>query len=145
MTMDAFAALSDPVRRELLRQLAAGPARVVDMASAHPISRPAISKHLRALGSAGLVTADDVGRERHYRLDRAGLAPVSALLAELAPAQTPAPIAEQAFDGLELEVRRVGRDRRAAPGAARADTEHIDTGHIDTEHIDTEHIDEETA
>lgn len=135
MAMDAFAALSDPVRRELLRQLAAGPARVVDMASAHPISRPAISKHLRALGSAGLVTADDVGRERHYRLDRAGLAPVSALLAELAPAQpAPAPpIAEQAFDGLELEVRRVGRDRRAAPGAARADTEHIDTGHIDEE------------
>jgi DNA-binding transcriptional ArsR family regulator len=135
MTMDAFAALSDPVRRELLRQLAAGPARVVDMASAHPISRPAISKHLRALGSAGLVTADDVGRERHYRLDRAGLAPVSALLAELAPAQpAPAPpIAEQAFDGLELEVRRVGRDRRAAPSAANIDTEH------------TEHIDEETA
>ncbi|MGI5187398.1 ArsR/SmtB family transcription factor [Promicromonospora sp. CA-289599] len=134
MTMDAFAALSDPVRRELLRQLAAGPARVVDMASAHPISRPAISKHLRALGSAGLVTADDVGRERHYRLDRAGLAPVSALLAELAqPAPAP-PIAEQAFDGLELEVRRVGRDRRTAP-----------TAHISTEHVTTEHIDEETA
>lgn len=126
--MDAFAALSDPVRRELLRQLAAGPARVVDMASAHPISRPAISKHLRALGSAGLVTADDVGRERHYRLDRAGLAPVSALLAELAPAQpAPAPpIAEQAFDGLELEVRRVGRDRRATAGAANTNTEHLD-------------------
>jgi DNA-binding transcriptional ArsR family regulator len=141
MTMDAFAALSDPVRRELLRQLAAGPARVVDMAAAHPISRPAISKHLRALGSAGLVTADDVGRERHYRLDRAGLAPVSALLAELAPAQpAPAPpIAEQAFDGLELEVRRVGRDRRAAPDAAN--TEHTNIEHI--EHI--EHIDEETA
>ncbi|WP_419706072.1 ArsR/SmtB family transcription factor [Promicromonospora sp. NFX87] len=132
MTMDAFAALSDPVRRELLRQLATGPARVVDMAAAHPISRPAISKHLRALGSAGLVTADDVGRERHYRLDRAGLAPVSALLAELAPAQpAPAPpIAEQAFDGLELEVRRVGRDRRAAPDAAnieRTNTEHTNT------------------
>lgn len=124
--MDAFAALADPVRRELLRHLATGPARVVDMAAAHPISRPAISKHLRALGSAGLVTADDVGRERHYRLDRAGLAPVSALLAELAPAQpAPAPpIAEQAFDGLELEVRRVGRDRRATPGAARTSIEH---------------------
>ncbi|MEV0952854.1 metalloregulator ArsR/SmtB family transcription factor [Promicromonospora sp. NPDC050249] len=135
MTMDAFAALADPVRRELLRQLAAGPARVVDMASAHPISRPAISKHLRALGSAGLVTADDVGRERHYRLDRAGLAPVSALLAELAPAPpAPAPpIAEQAFDGLELEVRRVGRDRRATPDAASTTTEHTNIGHIDEE------------
>jgi DNA-binding transcriptional ArsR family regulator len=141
--MDAFAALSDPVRRELLRQLAAGPARVVDMASAHPISRPAISKHLRALGSAGLVTADDVGRERHYRLDRAGLAPVSALLAELAQQAPAPPIAEQAFDGLELEVRRVGRDRRATPGAAN--TEHASTEHTNTEHTNTEHIDEETA
>jgi DNA-binding transcriptional ArsR family regulator len=138
--MDVFAALADPVRRDLLLRLAAGPARVVDMASAHPISRPAISKHLRALGSAGLVVADDVGRERHYRLDPAGLAPVSALLAELAPApQAPAPpIAEQAFDGLELEVRRVGRDRRASPGPRHIDTEH-------TEHVSTQHIDEETA
>ena len=116
--MDAFAALADPVRRELLRQLAAGPARVVDMASAHPISRPAISKHLRALGSAGLVVADDVGRERHYRLDRAGIAPVTALLAELAPAP---PIGERALDGLELEVRRAGRDRQAAESSRHTD------------------------
>jgi DNA-binding transcriptional ArsR family regulator len=109
--MDVFAALADPVRRDLLRRLAAGPARVVDMASAHPISRPAISKHLRALGSAGLVVADDIGRERHYRLDRAGIEPVTALLAELSPSP---PFTERAFDGLELEVRRVGRDRQAA-------------------------------
>lgn len=116
--MDVFAALADPVRRELLRQLAAGPARVVDMASAHPISRPAISKHLRALGSAGLVVADDVGRERHYRLARAGLAPVTALLAALAPAP---PISERSLDGLELEVRRAGRDRQTAERARHSD------------------------
>lgn len=109
--MDVFTALADPVRRDLLRRLAAGPARVVDLASTHPISRPAISKHLRALGEVGLVVADDVGRERHYRLDRAGLTPVSALLAELAPSP---PFAERAFDGLELEVRRTGRERRGA-------------------------------
>ncbi|GAB2472332.1 hypothetical protein GCM10027063_11420 [Promicromonospora xylanilytica] len=121
--MDAFAALADPVRRDLLRQLASGPARVVDMASTHPISRPAISKHLSALGSAGLVTADDVGRERHYRLDRAGLAPVCALLAELAPAP---PFGEHALDGLDLEVRRAGRDRRAAAGTAHGDPQHDD-------------------
>ena len=54
--------------------------------------------------------------------------------AAAAPAPAP-PIAEQAFDGLELEVRRVGRDRRAAPDAAN----------IDTEHMRPEHIDEETA
>jgi DNA-binding transcriptional ArsR family regulator len=68
--MDAFAALPDPVRRDLVRRLAAGPARVVDLAADHPVSRPAISKHLRLLTEAGLATAEDRGRERHYRLDR---------------------------------------------------------------------------
>jgi DNA-binding transcriptional ArsR family regulator len=106
--MDAFAALADPVRRDLVRRLAAGPARVVDLAAEHPISRPAISKHLRLLTEAGLAAADDHGRERHYRLDRAGLAPVRELLAELA--QSP-PFADADLDGLELEVRRTVRER----------------------------------
>jgi len=137
--MDVFTALADPVRRDLLLRLAAGPARVVDMASAHPISRPAISKHLRALGSAGLVVAEDVGRERHYRLDRAGLAPVSALLAALTTAP---PFGEHALDGLELEVRRTGRDRRAAAGpGATAEPQDIAA----SRHIESRHIDEETA
>ena len=74
--MDAFAALADPVRRDLLDRLARGPARVVDLAADHEISRPAISRHLRVLGEAGLVTAEERGRERHYRLERSGLAPV---------------------------------------------------------------------
>ncbi len=108
--MDPFAAIADPVRRDLLRQLAGGPARVVDLAAAHPISRPAVSKHLRVLGEAGLVAATDHGRERHYRLDRDGLAPVATLLRELAPSL---PIPEHVLDGLDLEVRRTGRERRA--------------------------------
>ena len=107
--MDPFPALADPVRRGLLRQLVDGPARVVDLAHAHPISRPAISRHLRVLGEAGLVVADDRGRERHYRLDPAGLGPVTALVAELTE---PTPlIPEHALDGLDLEVRRTVRDR----------------------------------
>jgi len=107
--MDSYAALADPVRRELLRQLVDGPARVVDLAAVHPISRPAISRHLRVLGDAGLVVADDRGRERHYKLDPTGLAPVTALVAELA-GPTP-PIPEHALDGLDLEVRRTVRER----------------------------------
>ena len=71
--MDPFAALADPVRRELLRTLAAGPARVVDLAAAQPISRPAVSKHLRVLVDGGLVEAESRGRERHYSLAPAGL------------------------------------------------------------------------
>ena len=106
--MDAFAALADPVRRALLLTLATGPARVVDLAAAHPISRPAVSKHLRLLTEAGLTAVEDRGRERHYALNRSGLAPVSGLLHELCP--TP-PFPETALDGLDLEVRRTVRAR----------------------------------
>lgn len=108
--MDAFAALADPVRRDLLRVLAGGNARVVDLAAGRAISRPAVSKHLRVLADAGLVVADDVGRERHYRLRSEGLAVVADLLRELAARP---PVTEVVLDGLDLEVRRVGRDRRA--------------------------------
>ena len=109
--MDAFAALADPVRRALLLTLAAGPARVVDLAAAHPISRPAVSKHLRLLTEAGLAAVENRGRERHYALDRSGLAPVAVLLDQLRP--TP-PFAEAALDGLDLEVRRTVRERPPA-------------------------------
>lgn len=108
--MDAFAAIADPVRRDLLARLAAGPARVVDLAEEHPISRPAISKHLRLLTDAGLVTAEDRGRERHYRLLPAGLTPVRTWVDGLRLAGPPIP--ESALDGLDLEVRRTSRERR---------------------------------
>lgn len=123
--MDAFAALADPVRRELLRALAAGPARVVDLAAAHPISRPAVSKHLRLLTEAGLATVEERGRERHYALDRAGLVPVRGFLDDLAGRRTPIP--ESALDGLDLEVRRTGRERRIASLDIPADTHQEDT------------------
>lgn len=117
--MDPFAALADPVRRELLRALSAGPARVVDLAAAHPISRPAISKHLRLLTEAGLTTVEDRGRERHYALDRSGLAPVAAYVGELAH---PAPFGAPALDGLDLEVRRTVRERRTTAPESQEDT-----------------------
>ncbi len=108
--MDPFVALADPVRRALLHTLAVAPARVVDLAAAHPISRPAVSRHLRVLIEAGLASVEDRGRERHYALDRSGLAPVAALLEELL--STP-PFAESALDGLDLEVRRTVHERIA--------------------------------
>ncbi|WP_436700346.1 ArsR/SmtB family transcription factor [Nocardioides sp. BYT-33-1] len=114
--MDAFEAIADPVRRSLLERLAGGPARVVDLAAEHPISRPAISKHLRLLVEAGLVAADPHGRERHYRLVRAGLGPVRTWADALARPAPPIP--ETALDGLDLEVRRTGRERRHTPNQA---------------------------
>ncbi|MDP2775447.1 MAG: metalloregulator ArsR/SmtB family transcription factor [Nocardioides sp.] len=122
--MDAFAALADPVRRDLVRRLATGPARVVDLATDHPISRPAISRHLRLLVDADIAIAEDRGRERHYRLSHAGLEPVQAFLVSVTPvdeSSTPPfapPFAQSDLDGLDLEVRRtvkewgVAADRR---------------------------------
>ena len=106
--VDSFAALADDVRRTLLRRLASGPARVVDLAADHAISRPAVSRHLRVLGEAGLVTVEARGRERHYSLDRAGLVPVQHLLADL---ETSVHLDPRVLDGLDLEVRRTVRER----------------------------------
>ena len=111
--MTVYDALADPVRRAILLRLAAGPQRVVVLAAQHPISRPAISRHLRVLGEAGLVVADDRGRERHYRLDHAPLGEVQHFLEQLSPASA-ARLPESALDALDTEVRRTSRERRAA-------------------------------
>ncbi|MGW5570543.1 ArsR/SmtB family transcription factor [Nocardia thailandica] len=109
--MDVFEALADPVRRDLLARLTGGAARVVDLAAEHPISRPAISKHLRLLTEAGLVRAENHGRERHYTIEPAGLVPLLDYLDRVRPARPPIP--GHALDGLDLEVRRTTRERRA--------------------------------
>jgi DNA-binding transcriptional ArsR family regulator len=114
--VDAFDALADPIRRDLLRRLSLGPARVVDLTAAYDVTRPAVSRHLRLLTEAGVAKAEDRGRERHYRLVRAGLDPVRALLDMLEAPQTGEPasprIAELALDALDTEVRRTRRERR---------------------------------
>jgi DNA-binding transcriptional ArsR family regulator len=109
--VDIFGALADPTRRELLAELAGAPQRVVDLAASRPISRPAVSKHLRVLLEAGAVTVADRGRERYYALARGALAPVASYVGELAAR----PISEQALDALETEVRRTSRARRSTP------------------------------
>jgi DNA-binding transcriptional ArsR family regulator len=74
MAVDAaLAALSDPTRRELVEALGRGPTRAGDLADRFPISRPAVSKHLRVLREAGLVEAEEQGRERVYYLVPRGL------------------------------------------------------------------------
>jgi DNA-binding transcriptional ArsR family regulator len=111
--MDVFGALADPVRRALLDEMASGPARVVDLAARQPISRPAVSRHLRLLAEAGLVRATDRGRERHYALEPAALAPVRELVDRLAP-HTGLRLPANALDALDTEVRRTSRERRTS-------------------------------
>jgi DNA-binding transcriptional ArsR family regulator len=64
-----FAALADPTRRRILAHLSRGDRRVTDLARPHPMSLPAISKHLRVLESAGLLRRRRYGRVHEMRLD----------------------------------------------------------------------------
>jgi DNA-binding transcriptional ArsR family regulator len=65
---DVFRAIADPTRRAILDRLRAGPAPVNALAADFSYTRPAISKHLRVLREAKLVTEQRDGRERVYRL-----------------------------------------------------------------------------
>jgi DNA-binding transcriptional ArsR family regulator len=68
--MDAVLhALADESRRTVLEILRSHPASAGELAEVIPIARPGVSRHLRVLREAGLVTEERVGRERHYRLD----------------------------------------------------------------------------
>ena len=70
---DPFEALGDPNRREILRQLSGGDKPVQEIAAAMPISRPAVSRHLRLLKEAGMVTERAQGTRRIYHLRDEGV------------------------------------------------------------------------
>jgi DNA-binding transcriptional ArsR family regulator len=72
----AFAALSEPMRLAIVERLAAAPATVGVLAGQLPVSRPAVSQHLKVLKAAGLVDVEAVGTRRIYRIDPAGLGPM---------------------------------------------------------------------
>ncbi|MBX9604164.1 MAG: metalloregulator ArsR/SmtB family transcription factor [Bryobacteraceae bacterium] len=77
-TLDAtFAALADPTRRAILARLASGDASVTELAGPFAISQPAISKHLKVLERAGLVTRDRDAQRRPARLRAQPLAEAS--------------------------------------------------------------------
>jgi DNA-binding transcriptional ArsR family regulator len=66
-------ALGDPTRRAIFERLGRGPCAVGQLADELPVSRPAVSQHLKVLKQAGLVVDEPVGTRRLYRLDPAGL------------------------------------------------------------------------
>ena len=76
--VDIFRAIADPTRRAILDRLRAGPTAVNVLAADFDQSRPAVSKHLRVLREARLVTEQRDGRERRYRLEPAALQQVAA-------------------------------------------------------------------
>jgi DNA-binding transcriptional ArsR family regulator len=70
----ALGALGDPTRRAIFEHLGKQPSAVVDLAARVPVSRPAVSQHLRVLKEAGLVRDVQVGNRRIYSLDPDGIA-----------------------------------------------------------------------
>lgn len=69
----ALSSLADPTRRAVFERLRAGPARVGEIARDLPVSRPAVSQHLKALKDAGLVRDEPRGTARIYRIHAEGL------------------------------------------------------------------------
>jgi len=70
---EAMNALGDPTRRRIFDRLAQGPKPVGELARGLPVSRPAVSQHLRVLKDAGLVSERAEGTRRVYRVDPAGV------------------------------------------------------------------------
>lgn len=82
MTDRVFAALADPTRRAIFEKLADAPQSVGSLAAGLPVSRPAVSQHLKALKEAGLVEDQAQGTSRIYRIDPQGLGPIRRWLDE---------------------------------------------------------------
>ena len=75
-TTDAFNAVAEPRRRQILDLLAGGEAPVNDLVAALDVPQPQVSKHLRVLREVGLVEVRDAGRQRMYRLNGRSLKPI---------------------------------------------------------------------
>src|SRR5215213_823616 len=107
LAMDALAALADPTRRELVGLLAAGELAAGELADRFPVSRPAISRHLRVLREAGLVRARAEGKRRLYALDPR---PLRELDAWLEPYRD---LWAHRLDALDTEIARGRRATRS--------------------------------
>jgi DNA-binding transcriptional ArsR family regulator len=119
---EAMHALTDPIRREILRMVRDAPLSAGAIAGAFSVSRPAVSRHLRVLREAGLVLDEASGRERMYRLELAPLAEVEAYIAELrVSADDERAGWERRFMALDTEVHRVRARSKAARTKPRND------------------------
>jgi DNA-binding transcriptional ArsR family regulator len=100
MGSPALDALGDATRREIMERLRGGPRPVGEIAESLPISRPAVSQHLRVLKEAGLVTDRKDGTRRIYGVDPEGLKDVRAYLDSFW---------EQALAGFKAAAEKEGR------------------------------------
>jgi DNA-binding transcriptional ArsR family regulator len=110
-----FAALADPTRRAILARLASGEASVMELAKPFAMSQPAISKHLKVLERAGLISGGREAQRRPRRLDAKPLADATAWLEEYRQ------FWEESFQRLDdlLDELKTKDKHRRAPGGAK--------------------------
>ncbi|MGB3258052.1 MAG: metalloregulator ArsR/SmtB family transcription factor [Ornithinimicrobium sp.] len=112
--MDIFAAVADPVRRDILALLANRPSPAGAVAEAfNSISRPAVSRHLRVLREAGLVCVQPRGRQQIYASRTEPLGEITEWIDGICPA------IGHRLDALETEVYRTRREHTASDSSAQ--------------------------
>ena len=109
-TADAFNAVAEPRRRQILDVLAAGERPVNDLARALGMAQPQVSKHLRVLREVGAVEVRDQGRQRLYRLNGQALKPIHDWVGRYADAWT------ERFEELDGVLEELKRRERGAGG-----------------------------
>lgn len=97
----ALAALADPTRRQVFERLRNGPKAVGRIAQGLPVSRPAVSQHLKVLKDAGLVRDDVEGTRRVYRIDPKGLGAIRRWLDGFW---------DEALEAFRVEAERISND-----------------------------------
>src|SRR5690349_23050202 len=98
-----FAALTDPTRRAVFERLRDGPRPVGEIARGLPVTRPAVSQHLKVLKEAGLVDDRSEGTRRIYQIDPKGLGTVRAWLDQFW---------DSALNAFAAEVERASKEER---------------------------------
>jgi DNA-binding transcriptional ArsR family regulator len=114
----AIAALGDPTRRAIFESLARQPKAVGEIAVEFPVSRPAVSQHLRVLKEAGLVTDRAEGTKRIYQVRRQGVQAIHGYLDQMWA---------QAMAAFQAEGERVAR-AEPSPGRPQRDVPEAGTG-----------------
>lgn len=100
-----FAALGDPTRLQVFALIARSPLSVAEVAARLPVSRPAVSQHLKVLAGAGLVRFESVGTRNHYRPDADGVATLRDFIDSLW---------DLGLARFKLQAEKVARQRAAA-------------------------------
>jgi DNA-binding transcriptional ArsR family regulator len=112
-TADAFNAVAEPRRRQILDVLAGGERPVNDLVEQLGLAQPLVSKHLRVLRTVGLVDVRDEGRQRIYRLNGQPLKPIHDWVKTYEQAWT------ERFDRLDVVLEELKGQERKNPGRKR--------------------------